>query len=114
MAEMTSVDQQQGSGCGCGSECCASGVPIADVRAATGCCESTCCGESATTKEITEPGVVELTRGNPLPVAIIGAGPVGVAAAHVLARGETPLVLEAGAAVGASIRKWGHVRLFSP
>jgi hypothetical protein len=50
-----------------------------------------------------------------LPVVVIGAGPVGlVAAAHLLARGETPLVLEAGARVGASIREWSHVRLFSP
>ena len=57
---------------------------------------------------------MSVSNGN-LPVAIIGAGPVGLAAAaHVLARGETPLVLEAGATVGASIRKWGHVRLFSP
>lgn len=50
-----------------------------------------------------------------LPVAIIGAGPVGLAAAaHLLARGETPLVLEAGDEVGANIRQWAHVRLFSP
>ena len=50
-----------------------------------------------------------------LPVAVIGAGPVGLAAAaHLLARGETPLVLEAGDSVGASILEWGHVRLFSP
>jgi thioredoxin reductase len=50
-----------------------------------------------------------------LPVAVIGAGPVGLAAAaHLLARGETPLVLEAGEAVGASIRQWSHVRFFSP
>lgn len=50
-----------------------------------------------------------------LPVAIIGAGPVGLAAAaHLLARGETPLVLEAGPAVGHSIRQWGHVRMFTP
>jgi hypothetical protein len=50
-----------------------------------------------------------------LPVAVIGAGPVGlVAAAHLVARGETPLVLEAGDAVGASVRRWAHVRLFSP
>jgi thioredoxin reductase len=50
-----------------------------------------------------------------LPVAIIGAGPIGLAAAaHVLAKGDTPLVLEAGAAVGASVRAWSHVRLFSP
>jgi hypothetical protein len=50
-----------------------------------------------------------------LPVMVIGAGPVGlVAAAHLVARGERPLVLEAGDAVGASIRQWSHVRLFSP
>lgn len=50
-----------------------------------------------------------------LPVAVIGAGPVGlVAAAHLIERGETPLVLEAGGAVGASVREWAHVRLFSP
>jgi hypothetical protein len=50
-----------------------------------------------------------------LPVAIIGAGPVGLAAAaHVLERGLTPLVLEKGSAIGAAIRNWGHIRLFSP
>lgn len=51
----------------------------------------------------------------PLPVAVIGAGPVGlVAAAHLVHRGERPLVFEAGAAVGASMRQWSHVQLFSP
>jgi len=55
------------------------------------------------------------TPSNSLPVAVIGAGPVGLAAAaHLLGRGETPIVLEAGDAVGASIRQWGHVRFFSP
>jgi thioredoxin reductase len=50
-----------------------------------------------------------------LPVAVIGAGPVGLAAAaHLLERGLEPLVLEAGTRVGASIRSWGHVRVFSP
>jgi thioredoxin reductase len=48
-------------------------------------------------------------------VAIIGAGPVGLAAAaHVLERGLTPIVLEAGDGVGHSVRQWGHVQLFSP
>jgi thioredoxin reductase len=52
---------------------------------------------------------------NPLPVAVIGAGPVGLAAAaQLLDRGLEPLVFEAGDAVGASIREWGHVRVFSP
>jgi thioredoxin reductase len=50
-----------------------------------------------------------------LPVVIIGAGPTGLAAAaHVVSRGLTPLVLEAGPAVGHGVRRWGHVRMFSP
>ena len=50
-----------------------------------------------------------------LPVAVIGAGPVGLAAAaHLIERGETPIVFEAGSAIGANIRNWGHVRMFSP
>jgi hypothetical protein len=56
-----------------------------------------------------------VNHANPLPVAVIGAGPVGLAAAaHLLERGLQPLVFEAGTAVGASIREWGHVRVFSP
>src|SRR5919107_1548310 len=52
---------------------------------------------------------------SPLPVAVIGAGPVGLAAAaHLLAQGESPVVFEAGASVGANVLDWGHVRLFSP
>lgn len=50
-----------------------------------------------------------------LPVAIIGAGPVGLAAAaHLLRRGEPVMVLEAGPAIAHSIRQWGHVRMFTP
>jgi len=48
-------------------------------------------------------------------VAIVGAGPVGLAAAaHVLERGLTPIVLEAGLDVGQAVRQWDHVQLFSP
>jgi len=48
-------------------------------------------------------------------VAIIGAGPVGLAAAaHVLERGMTPVVLEAGETVAHAVRQWSHVQLFSP
>ncbi|PVC86689.1 NAD(P)-binding domain-containing protein [Streptomyces sp. CS014] len=49
-----------------------------------------------------------------LPVAVIGAGPSGLAAAaHLLDQGIEPLVLEAGRQAGAAVREWAHVRLFS-
>ncbi|MGJ4926326.1 NAD(P)-binding domain-containing protein [Bradyrhizobium sp. HKCCYLS2038] len=48
-------------------------------------------------------------------VAIIGAGPVGLAAAaHALERGLTPVVLEAGPEAAHAVRQWQHVQLFSP
>lgn len=50
-----------------------------------------------------------------LPVAVIGAGPVGLAAAaHLVERGMRPVIFEQGPRVGAALREWGHVRVFSP
>ncbi len=50
-----------------------------------------------------------------LPVAVVGAGPVGLAAAaHLLERDQEPVVFEAGPGVGTGVLRWGHVRLFSP
>lgn len=50
-----------------------------------------------------------------LPIAVIGAGPVGLAAAaQIVSRGMTPVVFERGAGVGAALREWSHVRVFSP
>ena len=50
-----------------------------------------------------------------LPLLVIGAWPVGMAAAAQLAELGLPfLVLEAGDTAAASVLAWGHVRLFSP
>lgn len=50
-----------------------------------------------------------------LPVAIIGAGPIGLAAAaNLIERGIDFIVYESGADAGSSIQKWAHIRFFSP
>lgn len=49
------------------------------------------------------------------PVAVIGAGPVGLAAAaHLVQRGMPVIVIEAGAGVAANLGSYRQVRLFSP
>jgi hypothetical protein len=46
---------------------------------------------------------------------VVGAGPIGLAAAaHLATRGLSFVVVEAGDEVGASLLDWAHVRLFSP
>src|SRR5581483_2101747 len=60
-------------------------------------------------------GARSMRMPNDLAVAVIGAGPVGLAAAaHLLTRGLAVKVYESGATVAANVRDWGHVRLFSP
>ena len=55
------------------------------------------------------------TATNSHPIVVIGAGPIGLAAAaHLSERGLPFLILEAGTAAGAAIAEWGHTRLFSP
>lgn len=67
--------------------------------------------------------IVELPRRTPpvsgrlagLPVAVIGAGPVGLAAAaQLLERGLDVVVFEVGDSAGAAVQAWGHTRLFTP
>ncbi|MEQ4206814.1 FAD-dependent oxidoreductase [Actinopolymorpha sp. B9G3] len=49
------------------------------------------------------------------PVVVVGAGPVGLAAAaELVERGLDPVVLEAGERAGSAVAQWHHVRLFSP
>jgi thioredoxin reductase len=56
-----------------------------------------------------------MTALDTLPIAVIGGGPVGLAAAaHLIARGLPVKVYEAGPAVASNIRDWGHVRVFTP
>ncbi|MGW7481875.1 FAD-dependent oxidoreductase [Nonomuraea muscovyensis] len=70
-----------------------------------------CCGTTAV--EIEQ--IVAPAAPGALPVVVIGAGPVGLAAAaHLAERGQDFLVLEAGERVAASVAQWGHVRVFSP
>jgi cation diffusion facilitator CzcD-associated flavoprotein CzcO len=67
--------------------------------------------ETYATDQLARP---EASSGEP-PVAVIGAGPVGLAAAaHLLARGLPGKLYEAGETAGTNVRDWGHVRLFSP
>jgi thioredoxin reductase len=50
-----------------------------------------------------------------LPTAIIGGGPVAMAAAAQLAKRNMPFILfEKGTEVGSSVLSWKHVRMFSP
>ncbi|MEO3861033.1 FAD-dependent oxidoreductase [Acrocarpospora sp. B8E8] len=76
---------------------------------------SGCCGP--TTAELEPAAVPDASGGGleQLPVVVIGAGPVGLAAAaHLAERGLNFLVLEGGNQAGASVAQWGHVRVFSP
>jgi len=67
------------------------------------------------TMTLTVPPRTDEARLRGLPVVVIGAGPVGLAAAaQLLERGIDVLVLEAGDSAGAAVQRWGHTRLFSP
>jgi thioredoxin reductase len=50
-----------------------------------------------------------------LPVAIIGAGPIGLAAcAHLMLRDQPFILFEKGTTIASNILSWKHVRVFSP
>lgn len=59
--------------------------------------------------------VVRVDRLSTLPVAIIGAGPIGLAAAaNLVERGIDFELYESGASAATGVASWGHIRLFSP
>lgn len=107
------------------AECCGAD---ASGSGGCGCSEGASTGESpaavapevvAEAEEVEEPAEVDTSEpvagAAALPVVVIGAGPVGLAAAaHLRERGLEPLVLEAGDRVGAAVAEWGHVSLLSP
>lgn len=64
--------------------------------------------------DLTTPAVRD-SRLDSLPVAIIGAGPIGLAAAaNLVERGMDFVIYEAGDSIASSMQSWGHIRLFSP
>ena len=66
-------------------------------------------------KVSTPPRTTLVREPTPLPVAVLGAGPVGLAAVAKLIERDLPfVVLEANEQVGANLLDYGHVQLFSP
>jgi thioredoxin reductase len=59
--------------------------------------------------------MVQFSDNQHLSVAIIGGGPVGLAAAaHLVTKGEPFMLFETASDVAGNIKQWSHVRLFSP
>ena len=88
--------------------CCGTTAAAPTSESSTcGCAESQSTAQASTGSDPDDP--------ERLPVAVIGAGPVGLAAAaHLLEYGQQPLILEAGDEAAAGIDSWAHVPLFSP
>ncbi len=52
---------------------------------------------------------------DPVPITVLGAGPIGLETAlYARFLGHPVSVIERGDRVGANLRQWGHVRMFSP
>ena len=106
------------------NSCCAPAGQLSCCEPAVknGCCvgsaESDSCGCSASgPATVADSGSATFVNADvwvSLPVVVIGAGPVGLAAAaHLLEQGLEPLVVEAGDRPAAAVAEWGHVPLFS-
>ncbi|WDH80669.1 NAD(P)-binding domain-containing protein [Paenibacillus urinalis] len=56
-----------------------------------------------------------MSKNSEFPVAIIGAGPIGLAAAaHLVSKNQPFILFESAQQVGGNVATWSHVRLFSP
>ena len=93
------------------ASCCGTTAATCCTSAATRSADAACC-ERAATLSGADARAIDVTHGQrdqsgepaSLSVAVIGAGPIGLAAAaHLIARGETPIIFESGATVGASM-----------
>lgn len=96
-------------------------IPLTILSQASSCCAPTpkaatsCCGSMDDTQKEVAFNETPFQLNKTYPVAILGAGPVGLAAAaHLSLAGEAFIVLEKGADVAENIQSWQHVRLFSP
>ncbi len=97
-----------------GARCCTPAGAQA-VEITSGCCNTDTVTPTTATDTATLAAPASRPGSGEPPVVVIGAGPVGLAAAaHLHEQGLAFLVLEAGNTVGASVRQWGHVALFSP
>lgn len=69
-----------------------------------------CCGTSTPVQFSTK-----MTGASELPVAIIGGGPVGLAAAaHLVTKGENFILFESAERIAGNMSSFSHVRVFSP
>lgn len=86
--------------------------PDENAAADAGCCAP---GDTSVAPDVSATTAMAGRVDGPYPVVVIGAGPVGLAAAaHLHERGLSFTVLEAGPSAGAAVAEWGHVQLFSP
>lgn len=96
-------------------------IPLTIKSQTASCCAptkepaSSCCGSVEVPKKEMSMKETPFELNKTFPVAIIGAGPVGLAAAaHLSLAGEAFILLEKGSEVAENIKSWGQVRLFSP
>lgn len=76
---------------------------------------SECCATSIPVEFSAKPTKAPFSDQRKLPVAIIGGGPVGLAAAsHLVTKGESFILFESAEHIAGNISTWSHVRVFSP